>query len=60
MKKCDFCVNQKPNGGCKFEYPTAFDCKDATEKFFKFSMAKENNKSNKTYTKNVNINNKKR
>lgn len=56
MKKCDFCINQSPCGGCKYGSPTGNDCKDATEKFFKYSMLKEQNKTkNKTYTKNINV-----
>lgn len=60
MKKCDFCVNQTPKGDCKFATPSNTDCKQATERFFQFCMVKEKNKNNQTYTKNVNINKKKR
>ena len=59
MKKCDLCVNQRPNGDCKYCSPSTEDCKQATERFFQLTMAREKNRNrnHQTYTKNINIKN---
>ena len=61
--KCDFCVYKKQDGGCQVEgkrtlglrkRPTSADCKEATEKYFKYSMLEAQNSTTQTVNTNKN------